>query len=99
MGFSASGKQRLLPEEALHLMECVSDNLSPPPPPPPIHSVLIHVLCEQGSLQVSLHQLPLSIQDGYEKFLSPGGGVSLLQYQVFGHLKRLGYVVHRFQPR
>ncbi|XP_056262701.1 tRNA-splicing endonuclease subunit Sen54 isoform X2 [Pseudoliparis swirei] len=73
MGFSASGKQRLLPEEALHLMEC-------------------------GSLQVSLHQLPLSIQDGYEKFLSPGGGVSLLQYQVFGHLKRLGYVVHRFQP-
>ncbi|XP_068434736.1 tRNA-splicing endonuclease subunit Sen54 isoform X2 [Clinocottus analis] len=72
MGFSASGKQCLLPEEALYLMEC-------------------------GSLQVFHRQLPLSIQDGYECFLS-SGPPSLLQYQVFSHLKRLGYVVLRFQP-
>uniref|UniRef100_A0A3B5MLJ4 tRNA-splicing endonuclease subunit Sen54 N-terminal domain-containing protein n=1 Tax=Xiphophorus couchianus TaxID=32473 RepID=A0A3B5MLJ4_9TELE len=72
MGFSAEGKQFLLPEEALYLMEC-------------------------GNLQVFHQDLPLSIQDGYEAFLS-SDSVSLQQYQVFGHLKRLGYVVHRFDP-
>ncbi|XP_077387222.1 tRNA-splicing endonuclease subunit Sen54 isoform X2 [Festucalex cinctus] len=70
MGFSASGKQYLLPEEALYLMEC-------------------------GNVQVFYQDLPLSIQDGFEWFLS-SNTVSLQQYQVFGHLKRLGYVVHRF---
>ncbi|KAG8006545.1 tRNA-splicing endonuclease subunit Sen54 [Nibea albiflora] len=72
MGFSANGKQHLLPEEALYLMEC-------------------------GNLQVFYRDLPLSIQDGYEMFLS-SSSVSFHQYQVFGHLKRLGYVVHRFDP-
>ncbi|XP_061703037.1 tRNA-splicing endonuclease subunit Sen54 isoform X2 [Syngnathoides biaculeatus] len=87
MGFSTSGKQYLLPEEALYLMEC-------------------------GSIQVFYQDLPLSIQDGFEWFLS-SSTVSLQQYQpyskhsshascfptkVFGHLKRLGYVVHRFDP-
>lgn len=72
MGFSAEGKQYLLPEEALYLMEC-------------------------GNLLVFHQGLPLSIQDGYEMFLS-SACVSLQQYQVFGHLKRLGYVVHRFNP-
>ncbi|XP_033500079.2 tRNA-splicing endonuclease subunit Sen54 [Epinephelus lanceolatus] len=72
MGFSANGKQYLLPEEALYLMEC-------------------------GNVQVFYRDLPLSIQDGYERFLS-SSTVSLQQYQVFGHLKRLGYVVHRFDP-
>ncbi|XP_061906294.1 tRNA-splicing endonuclease subunit Sen54 isoform X1 [Entelurus aequoreus] len=70
MGFSVRGKQCLLPEEALYLMEC-------------------------GSVQVFHQDLPLSIQDGYERFLSPDT-VNLQQYQVFGHLKRLGFVVHRF---
>ncbi|XP_061761650.1 tRNA-splicing endonuclease subunit Sen54 isoform X2 [Nerophis ophidion] len=70
MGFSVLGKQCLLPEEALYLMEC-------------------------GSVQVFYQDLPLSIQDGYERFLSPDT-VTLQQYQVFGHLKRLGFVVHRF---
>ncbi|XP_075999329.1 tRNA-splicing endonuclease subunit Sen54 [Genypterus blacodes] len=72
MGFSANGKQCLLPEEALYLMEC-------------------------GNLQVFHRKLPLSIQDGYERFLS-SQTLSLQQYQVFGHLKRLGYVVNRFDP-
>uniref|UniRef100_A0A3B4ZXA6 tRNA-splicing endonuclease subunit Sen54-like n=1 Tax=Stegastes partitus TaxID=144197 RepID=A0A3B4ZXA6_9TELE len=72
MGFSANGKQYVLPEEALYLMEC-------------------------GNLQVFYKDLPLSIQDGFERFLS-STTVSLQQYQVFGHLKRLGYVVHRFDP-
>ncbi|KAL6476290.1 hypothetical protein MHYP_G00147890 [Metynnis hypsauchen] len=72
MGFSDHGKQCLLPEEALYLMEC-------------------------GSVQVFYQDLPLSIQEGYEQFLSPET-VTLHQYQVFGHLKRLGYVVNRFDP-
>lgn len=43
-----------------------------------------NVRCEQGSLQVFYRDLPLSIQDGYEKFLS-SSTVSLQQYQV--HVK------------
>ncbi|KAM7371492.1 hypothetical protein PAMP_008729 [Pampus punctatissimus] len=54
-------------------------------------------LMECGNVQVFYQDLPLSIQDGYERFLS-SNTVSLQQYQVFGHLKRLGYVVHRFNP-
>ncbi|XP_026864909.2 tRNA-splicing endonuclease subunit Sen54 isoform X2 [Electrophorus electricus] len=73
MGFSDRGKQCLLPEEALYLMEC-------------------------GSVQVFYKDLPLSIQEGYECLLSPET-MTLHQYQVFGHLKRLGYVVNRFDPR
>ncbi|XP_062381818.1 tRNA-splicing endonuclease subunit Sen54 isoform X2 [Sardina pilchardus] len=72
MGYAAHGKQYLLPEEALYLMEC-------------------------GNLQVFHHKLPLSIEEAYEKLLS-SEHVSLQQYQVFGHLKRLGYVVNRFDP-
>ncbi|XP_047214279.1 tRNA-splicing endonuclease subunit Sen54-like isoform X1 [Girardinichthys multiradiatus] len=54
-------------------------------------------LMECGNLLVFHQDLPLSIQDGYEMFLS-SDAMSLQQYQVFGHLKRLGYVVHRFDP-
>lgn len=39
------------------------------------------LLHEQGSVQVFYEGLPLSIQDGYEKFLS-SDTVSLQQYQV-----------------
>lgn len=39
------------------------------------------LLWEQGNLQVFYQDLPLSIQDGYEKFLS-ANTVSLQQYQV-----------------
>ncbi|XP_059891865.1 tRNA-splicing endonuclease subunit Sen54 isoform X1 [Gadus macrocephalus] len=52
-------------------------------------------LMECGNLQVFHRDLPLSIQEGYETFLS-SSQLSLQQYQVFGHLKRLGYVVSRF---
>ncbi|XP_046875095.1 tRNA-splicing endonuclease subunit Sen54 isoform X2 [Hypomesus transpacificus] len=52
-------------------------------------------LMECGNLQVFHRDLPLSIQEAYERFLS-SRTVSLQQYQVFGHLKRLGYVVNRF---
>ncbi|KAJ8251727.1 hypothetical protein GJAV_G00224460 [Gymnothorax javanicus] len=72
MGFSARGKQLLLPEEALYLMEC-------------------------GNMQVFYRDLPLSIQEGYERLLTKDT-VSLQQYQVFSHLKRLGYIVTRFDP-
>ncbi|XP_063077123.1 tRNA-splicing endonuclease subunit Sen54 isoform X2 [Engraulis encrasicolus] len=67
MGYAADGKQYLLPEEALYLMEC---------------------------------ELPFSIEEGYQKFLSTDHDtlLTLQQYQVYGHLKRLGYVVIRFDP-
>ncbi|XP_051570434.1 tRNA-splicing endonuclease subunit Sen54-like [Myxocyprinus asiaticus] len=54
-------------------------------------------LMECGNVQVFYRHLPLSIQEGYERFLSCDS-VTLHQYQVFGHLKRLGYVVSRFDP-
>ncbi|KAM4597985.1 tRNA-splicing endonuclease subunit Sen54 isoform 2-T2 [Polymixia lowei] len=46
---------------------------------------------------VFYRDLPLSIQEGYERLLS-SKTMTLQQYQVFGHLKRLGYVVNRFDP-
>ncbi|XP_056608992.1 tRNA-splicing endonuclease subunit Sen54-like [Triplophysa dalaica] len=52
-------------------------------------------LMECGNVQVFYHDLPLSIQEGYERFLS-SETLTLHQYQVYGHLKRLGYVVNRF---
>uniref|UniRef100_A0A6J0UJ77 tRNA-splicing endonuclease subunit Sen54 isoform X1 n=2 Tax=Pogona vitticeps TaxID=103695 RepID=A0A6J0UJ77_9SAUR len=72
MGFAKHGKQCLLPEEALYLLEC-------------------------GSIQLFYKGLPLSVQDAYENLL-PLKLVSLLKYQVFSHLKRLGYIVLRFHP-
>ncbi|KAJ6634328.1 hypothetical protein lerEdw1_014075 [Lerista edwardsae] len=72
MGFTEHGKQCLLPEEALYLLEC-------------------------GSIQLFYKDLPLSVQEAYENLLSKTSG-SLLKYQVFSHLKRLGYIVLRFHP-
>ncbi|XP_054250029.1 tRNA-splicing endonuclease subunit Sen54 [Indicator indicator] len=72
MGFSKHGKQYLLPEEALYLLEC-------------------------GSVQLFYRDLPLSIQEAYEILLSQEA-VSLPHYQVFSHLKQLGYIVLRFDP-
>ncbi|XP_029456379.1 tRNA-splicing endonuclease subunit Sen54 isoform X2 [Rhinatrema bivittatum] len=54
-------------------------------------------LLECGSVQLFYKGLPLSIQEAYERLLSQGT-VTLLQYQVFSHLKRLGYIVMRFNP-
>ncbi|XP_010629113.1 tRNA-splicing endonuclease subunit Sen54 [Fukomys damarensis] len=54
-------------------------------------------LLECGSVQLFHQDLPLSIQEAYQLLLT-GDTVTFLQYQVFSHLKRLGYVVRRFQP-
>ncbi|XP_070250673.1 tRNA-splicing endonuclease subunit Sen54 [Myotis yumanensis] len=54
-------------------------------------------LLECGSIQLFHEDLPLSIQEAYQLLLTEGT-VTFLQYQVFSHLKRLGYVVRRFQP-
>ncbi|KAM5274543.1 tRNA-splicing endonuclease subunit Sen54 [Ctenodactylus gundi] len=54
-------------------------------------------LLECGSIQIFHQDLPLSIQEAYQLLLT-GDTVTFLQYQVFSHLKRLGYVVRRFQP-
>ncbi|XP_042304150.1 tRNA-splicing endonuclease subunit Sen54 isoform X2 [Sceloporus undulatus] len=72
MGFMDHGKQCLLPEEALYLLEC-------------------------GSIQLFYKDLPLSVQEAYENLLSQTS-VSLLKYQVYSHLKRLGYIILRFRP-
>ncbi|KAG9464748.1 hypothetical protein GDO78_019449 [Eleutherodactylus coqui] len=72
MGFTEEGRQCLLPEEAVYLLEC-------------------------GTLQLFYRDLPLSVQEAYENLLSRGP-VNLLHYQVYGHLKRLGYIVTRFDP-
>ncbi|NWI64111.1 SEN54 endonuclease, partial [Todus mexicanus] len=72
MGFSEHGKQCLLPEEALYLVEC-------------------------GSVQLFYRDQPLSIQESYEMLLSQEA-LSLPHYQVFSHLKQLGYIVLRFDP-
>ncbi|XP_068932536.1 tRNA-splicing endonuclease subunit Sen54 isoform X2 [Petaurus breviceps papuanus] len=53
-------------------------------------------LLECGSIQLFYQDLPLSIQEAYEMLLAQGTR-GFLQYQVFSHLKRLGYVVRRFQ--
>uniref|UniRef100_A0A3B4B5D9 tRNA-splicing endonuclease subunit Sen54 N-terminal domain-containing protein n=1 Tax=Periophthalmus magnuspinnatus TaxID=409849 RepID=A0A3B4B5D9_9GOBI len=65
MGFSAKGKQYLLPEEALFLMEC-------------------------GNVQVFYQDLPFSIQDGYENFLS-SKSITFQQYLV-RHFKKVVFL-------
>ncbi|XP_033894193.2 tRNA-splicing endonuclease subunit Sen54 isoform X1 [Acipenser ruthenus] len=52
-------------------------------------------LMECGNVEVFYRELPLSVQEGYELMLS-NRTISLQQYQVFSHLKRLGYIVNRF---
>ncbi|XP_065388061.1 tRNA-splicing endonuclease subunit Sen54 isoform X1 [Macaca fascicularis] len=54
-------------------------------------------LLECGSIHLFHQDLPLSIQEAYQLLLTDDT-VTFLQYQVFSHLKRLGYVVRRFQP-
>ncbi|KAJ7989408.1 hypothetical protein DPEC_G00304240 [Dallia pectoralis] len=54
-------------------------------------------LMECGNVQVFHNDLPLSIQEGYEMFLC-SKTMTIQHYQVFAHLKRLGYVVTRFDP-
>ncbi|XP_051015009.1 tRNA-splicing endonuclease subunit Sen54 [Acomys russatus] len=53
-------------------------------------------LLECGSIQLFYQDLPLSIQEAYQLLLTEDT-LNFLQYQVFSHLKRLGYVVRRFQ--
>ncbi|XP_066877113.1 tRNA-splicing endonuclease subunit Sen54 isoform X2 [Kogia breviceps] len=55
-------------------------------------------LLECGSIQLFHQDLPLSIQEAYQLLLTEDT-VTFLQYQVFSHLKRLGYVLRRFQAR
>ncbi|XP_040496167.1 tRNA-splicing endonuclease subunit Sen54 [Ursus maritimus] len=54
-------------------------------------------LLECGSIQLFHQDLPLSIQEAYQLLLTEDT-MTFLQYQAFSHLKRLGYVVRRFQP-
>uniref|UniRef100_A0A8C7GMC4 tRNA-splicing endonuclease subunit Sen54 N-terminal domain-containing protein n=1 Tax=Oncorhynchus kisutch TaxID=8019 RepID=A0A8C7GMC4_ONCKI len=62
-----------------------------------LHPEEVLYLMECGNLQVFYQDLPLSIHEVYERFLY-SKTMSVQHYQVFGHLKRLGYVVNRFDP-
>ncbi|XP_005106386.1 tRNA-splicing endonuclease subunit Sen54 [Aplysia californica] len=55
-------------------------------------------LMEINALEVSQNGIPMSIQEAYDLFLDDEMG--LTEYQVFSHLRRLGYVVvrHEEQP-
>uniref|UniRef100_F7BK39 tRNA splicing endonuclease subunit 54 n=1 Tax=Xenopus tropicalis TaxID=8364 RepID=F7BK39_XENTR len=72
MGFTHQGKQCLLPEEAVYLLEC-------------------------GAVQLFYHDSLLSVQEAYERLLGDQR-FPVLHYQVYSHLKRLGYIVTRFDP-
>jgi len=52
-------------------------------------------LMEVNTLELCYRDVPLSVQEAYDTLL--GSGVSLPEYQVFAHLRRLGYVVLRFE--
>ncbi|XP_072882840.1 tRNA-splicing endonuclease subunit Sen54 isoform X1 [Hemitrygon akajei] len=52
-------------------------------------------LLECGSIQLYYRDQQLSIQEAYEVLLSTRT-IPLEQYQVYSHLKRLGYIVMRF---
>ncbi|KAM4031479.1 tRNA-splicing endonuclease subunit Sen54 [Anomaloglossus baeobatrachus] len=54
-------------------------------------------LLECGTIQLFYREIQLSVQEAYERLLSRGP-VTLLHYQVYSHLKRLGYIVTRFDP-
>ncbi|KAM4662864.1 tRNA-splicing endonuclease subunit Sen54 [Discoglossus pictus] len=54
-------------------------------------------LLECGSVQLFYRDMPLSVQEAYERLLTHGT-FSVLQYRVYSHLKRLGYIVTRFDP-
>ena len=51
----------------------------------------------QNVLEVWYHGLPLGIYEGYMLFLDKD--ITLEYYQVFAHLRRIGYVVLRHQGR
>jgi hypothetical protein len=48
-------------------------------------------------MEVQYKGLPLSIQEAYRCFLN--STITLEQYQVYSHLRRLGYVIVRHQGR
>ncbi|XP_012784636.2 tRNA-splicing endonuclease subunit Sen54 isoform X1 [Ochotona princeps] len=54
-------------------------------------------LLECGSIQLFHQDVPLSIQEAYQLLLAHDAA-AFPKYQVFSHLKRLGYVVRRFHP-
>jgi tRNA-splicing endonuclease subunit Sen54 len=51
----------------------------------------------QGVLEIWYLGLPLSIQEAYSTLI--GDKIQLEYYQVYSHLRRIGYVVMRHQGR
>ena len=60
-------------------------------------SMLLLKVCfvPQNALEVYHKGVSMSVQEAYDAFL--GNQVTLPQYQVFSHLRRLGYVVLRHE--
>ncbi|XP_055955068.1 tRNA-splicing endonuclease subunit Sen54 [Patella vulgata] len=53
-------------------------------------------LMESNMLEVAYNDIPLSIEEAYNEFMSHG--INLEEYQVYCHLRRHGYLVRRHQP-
>ncbi|KAK6170888.1 hypothetical protein SNE40_019177 [Patella caerulea] len=53
-------------------------------------------LMESNMLEVTYNDIPLSIEEAYNEFMSHG--INLEEYQVYCHLRRHGYLVRRHQP-
>ncbi|KAB1265291.1 tRNA-splicing endonuclease subunit Sen54 [Camelus dromedarius] len=96
MGFSEQGRQRLHPEEALYLLECGSIQLFHQDLPLSIQEAYQLLLTEDTrtflQYQVSA-TLSWEWSHPHTELRSIYSGT-----WVFSHLKRLGYVVRRFQP-
>ncbi|ESO83967.1 hypothetical protein LOTGIDRAFT_229530 [Lottia gigantea] len=53
-------------------------------------------LMEANLMEVSFNELPLSIQEAYNEFISDS--FKLEEYQIYCHLRRHGYLVRRHEP-
>ncbi|OXB76956.1 UNVERIFIED_CONTAM: hypothetical protein H355_014778 [Colinus virginianus] len=104
MGFSEHGKQCLLPEEALYLMECGSLQLFYKDVPMSIQEAY-EILLSQEAMNLLHYQVRWELQQRIRtetNCLVLGQTLNLLIFlhsKVFSHLKQLGYIVLRFNPR
>lgn len=88
------GVMRLLPEEALYLLERGSLDLRWPVEPGDDEGVEKHKKDDDGDAEEEVDSLPLSLQAAYA-FLIGRGGLTLERFVVYAGLKRSGYIVQR----
>ncbi|KAG8509602.1 tRNA-splicing endonuclease subunit Sen54 [Galemys pyrenaicus] len=102
MGYSEQGRQRLHPEEALYLLECGCIHLFHQDLPLSVQEAY-QLLLAEDTVTFLQYQVSATLS---QKRSHPARVNEYLQVPtrywaqslVFSHLKRLGYVVRRFQP-